>query len=92
MHPISSAGPTGKDIDSSEQVQKIYNHINALPAMKPNQICTLQAGPTYDLTFSKDGATLLTAKADSGGCGTVKLSDNDTRLADKEFWQMLNGA
>ncbi|GHO61134.1 hypothetical protein KSC_000260 [Ktedonobacter sp. SOSP1-52] len=92
IHSVDTNTSTEKNVSSLDSVQKVYDHIRALPAVPAGQVCTLMAGPTYDLTFSRDGAIVLIAKADAGGCGTVKLSDKDIRLADKELWQMLNEA
>ncbi|GHO76942.1 hypothetical protein KSD_47130 [Ktedonobacter sp. SOSP1-85] len=92
IHSVDTNTSTEKNVSSLDSVQKVYDHIRALPVIPAGQICTLMAGPTYDLTFSRNGATVLTAKADAGGCGTVKLSGKDIRLADKELWQTLNEA
>lgn len=92
IHSVDTNTFTEKNVSSLDSVQKVYDHIHVLPAVPAGQICTLMAGPIYDLTFSSNGATVLMAKADAGGCGTVKLSDKDFRLADKGLWQMLNEA
>ncbi|GHO46858.1 hypothetical protein [Ktedonospora formicarum] len=90
--PVDASGTSEKTVSEATKVQQIYKHIQSLPSMPTDQMCTMQAGPSYELVFSHAGTTLLTAKADSSGCGTVKLSDKDTRLADKAFWQLLQDA
>ena len=79
-------------VTNPENIQKLYTALVALPGVPPFQGCSTIGGPTYDLTFFKDGKVVLKAQADRGGCGTVTLPQNDQRQPDDQFWLLLTQA
>ncbi len=77
------------------QVQQLYALIYALPLMPERQICTMELGPHYTLTFYQGQKMLVTALAEDNGCRPVSLSGeqhNRTAMNNKAFWDQLASA
>jgi hypothetical protein len=91
-HEITSEQPKTLNPASADKAQELYTMIYALPKVAPDRMCTMQAGPNYDLTFVQGDKTILSVNADRSGCGTVTLDKNDQRQPDKKFWELLNQA
>jgi hypothetical protein len=76
------------------QVRHLYATIHALPSLPANQACpAIAVSPQYLLTFLQGTATVMTAKADKGGCETVTIGgETPPRQATSDFWQQLDQA
>lgn len=81
--------PTTLLIEDAATVQNIYNSAIALPMAANTQACPAVGGPRYELTFLKGEQVVVTAIADSGGCGIVTFGASDARQANEAFWQLL---
>jgi len=81
--------PLKKTVTDAEQIQQLLDAALKLERMPEDQACTLQLGPSYNLSFLKGDQQLVSIVADKSGCGTVTLAQNDTRLADEAFWTLL---
>jgi hypothetical protein len=74
-------------------VRQLYAAINALSTIPADQACPAIAGPQYTLTFLQGTATVFTAKADKGGCGSVTIEgETGIKQATSAFWQQLDQA
>jgi hypothetical protein len=74
-------------------VRQLYASIRALPKLPENVACPAIAGPQYTLTLLQGTTTVMTAKADKGGCGTVTIGDaSRPRQATNDFWKQLDQA
>ncbi|GCE45761.1 hypothetical protein EI42_02820 [Thermosporothrix hazakensis] len=74
-----------------EKVQKLYDAIEKLPPLDQKKMCTMMAGPHYDLTFYQ-GKQEVKVTADQSGCGTVFFNDDAGHIkqADQSFWKLLD--
>ncbi|HEY4389272.1 MAG TPA: hypothetical protein VGN34_32920 [Ktedonobacteraceae bacterium] len=77
-------------ITNAERIQQLYTALDALPGTDSMQGCASVGGPTYDITFSRNGKAVLKVQAIRGGCGTVVLPQDDERQPDDHFWSLLN--
>lgn len=74
-------------------VQQFYATTIALPAMPQNQICTMELGPHYALTFLQGKRTLATVEARREGCHPVSIAgEAQERQATQDFWRQLDQA
>lgn len=75
------------------QIQKLYALIYTLPFMPDRQICTMEAGPSYQLIFKQNKHQLVTMDADRFGCKPITLDhEKRPRQTNNEFWRQLDQA
>lgn len=91
-YEFTSPTPTTLLIEDAATVQNIYDSAVALPVAASTQACPAIGGPRYALTFLEGEQVIVTAVADSGGCGIVTFGTNDARQANEAFWQLLRRA
>ena len=76
-------------VTNPEKIQTLYTTLAALPGVPPFQACLTIGGPSYDLTFFKDGKVVVKVQASRDGCGTITLTQDDQRQPDDHFWVLL---
>lgn len=89
LNLVTDGQPLQKTVTDAEKIQQLLDAALKLKRLPEDQACTLQLGPSYNLSFLKDDQQLVNIVADKSGCGTVTLAQNDTRLADEAFWTLL---
>ncbi len=93
---INSTGNVGPlapvvTLTTNDILQQLYAATYALPQMPDRQVCTLEGGPSYTLTFLLKNKTLGTALAGREGCDPVTITgEQHDREATKEFWALLD--
>jgi hypothetical protein len=92
VHPVSNDLVQAVNVDQPEITRNLYRVIHALPPLPEGHPCPKIAGPTYELIFFAGQAQFPPISADRGGCGTVTIGAEDTRLANPAFWQLLKQA
>jgi hypothetical protein len=76
-------------VTAAEAAAVLYRTVLSLPAPPSQQACPAIAGPRYTLAFFATSRPVLSATADSSGCGTVTLSTDDVRQASTMLWQLV---
>jgi hypothetical protein len=89
---VGAGNTTQYTVTKPEKIQQLYTALAALPGIPAFQGCPSIGGPSYDLTFSKQGKLVVKAQASRDGCGTVVLSRDDQRQPDDHFWSLLTQA
>lgn len=89
---VGSEKATQYTVTNPEKIQQLYTALGALPGRDALQGCPTIGGPSYDLTFSKNGKVVLKVQASRDGCGTVVLPQDDQRQPDDHFWSLLTQA
>lgn len=92
LEPLDQDNAQTTLVEQADVVQRIHQAAIALPVMPEQQPCPRIAGPRYELTFYQDETQLFTLYADRGGCQTVQFSADDIRLANIDFWDLLDDA
>ena len=94
IHPISPQ-PEHPVVTLTDSllVRGLYSTIAALPILPENISCVADMGPSYVLTFLKQGKLLARVTALRYGCGNVIIGgDNQDRGANEKFWSQLDQA
>lgn len=79
----------GESTDAAA-VQRLFAAVKALPRAGNAAInCPFDNSVMYTLTFTRDGAAILTATVEANGCRGLSLGPNDTRWTNDSFWTLL---
>ncbi|MBV9617073.1 MAG: hypothetical protein JO031_16590, partial [Ktedonobacteraceae bacterium] len=87
------AGTPVLTLTDVSRVRQLYTTVMALSPLPQDAVCTLEAGPSYTLTFLQGGKTITTATAQRSGCGPVSLTgEKQNRETNQAFWSQLDQA
>ena len=77
-------------IGQVDQVKNFYQMVNAMPPYPKNEMCTMEMGPRYILTFSQDNKEMMAVTAERYGCKKLILDKDGLRQGTQQFWQELD--
>jgi len=88
---LHSVPPLLATVTDHATIDALMSKIRSLPGAQL-RYCAVDWGVRYDLDFRHEGAQVLHAVAEAGGCKNISLGPGDTRSTDDNFWEMLESA